>query len=69
MYFQYIKELKGFDSIKTDKGFITYGFMPVDGQPGCYIEELFVLPEFRETKEASKMADQVAEIAKKKWMH
>lgn len=62
LYASYIKERLNKEIIETDKGFVTYYFI----NDGCYIEELYVLPEFRRSKEAFKFGDMVTEIAKQK---
>lgn len=57
----YYKERKGADVIHDEHGnFLSYYIKP----PECYIEDLYVAPEFRKTKVASKMADIVEQIAK-----
>ncbi len=62
LYAMYLYEREGKSIIESDKGFITYSFF----EDKCYIENLFVHPDFRKTHEASKMADQVAQEAKSK---
>ena len=62
LFAEYIKERCGKEIFETDKGFIT--FYAVDG--GMYIEDLFIKPEFRQSREASKLADAVAMVAKER---
>ena len=62
LYAEYIQERLGKHIIESDKGFATYTFL----QDGVYIEDIFVHKDHRQTKEASRMADQIAEIAKEK---
>ena len=64
LYGDYIKERKGYGIIEDEHGFATYGTMDVDGEKAMYIEEIFVRPEFRQNKIASKYADEIALIAK-----
>ena len=49
--------------IETEKGFITYSFTDKDT---CYIQDIFILPDFRKSNEATKLANQVVDIAKAK---
>lgn len=58
---QYLKEREGFDSIITDNGFASYLITGAE----CYIRDIWVHPDFRKTKIASNMADEIVEIAKK----
>jgi Acetyltransferase (GNAT) family len=60
MYAEYVKERLGKDCFWTEKGFATFSFT----EDAVYIEDLFVLPEFRKSSEASNIADNIAEIAK-----
>lgn len=60
VYKKYLKERCGLDVLQTETGFVTYRFRG----PDCYIEDIYVLPEFRQVGLAEKMADKVAEIAK-----
>lgn len=46
----------------TEFGFITYHIDLEEGQ--CYIEDLYVVPEFRKKRIASTLADYVCEVAK-----
>ena len=60
LFAEYIRERCNKEIIETEKGFLTYFFIPA----GVYIEDLYIKPDFRHSHEASKMADKVAEIAK-----
>lgn len=60
LYKDYVCELGGRDVIESDKGFATYSFY----EDSVYIEDIFISPDFRKTNEASRMADQIASIAK-----
>lgn len=59
-YALYLKELKNFEMYEDEQGFITYGIM----EDGIYIEDIFVLPEFRKLNIASKYAGIVEAKAK-----
>lgn len=48
--------------LETEYGFATY-YLDKDS---CYIEDIYVIPEKRNKKIASHIADQIAEIAKQK---
>lgn len=61
MYFDYIKEREGISSIVTDNGFITYEIQ----NDLCSINDLYIKPEFRQTKEALGLALAVEDVAKK----
>lgn len=63
LYAQYIKERENKDIIENDKGFATFQFL---NNQQCYLQDIFVLPEYRETKIATEMADKVVEMAKEK---
>lgn len=60
MYAQYLEERENKFTYECKKGFITYCFVGEE----CYIETVFVLPEFRRSGAAANMANIVAESAK-----
>lgn len=60
LYGDYIKERAGKGIIESEHGFCTY----ILANTECYIEDLYVVPEQRNSKVASEMADKVADIAK-----
>lgn len=62
MYVDYIKERTNKDCIYSDKGFATFSF----NESSCYIEDIYIKPEFRKSGEASRLADEITEIAKQK---
>lgn len=64
MHAKYIEERMGDSIIETDKGYITYRYLN-DGKT-VYIVDLYVLPEYRQDKVASGLADFVADLAKDK---
>jgi ribosomal protein S18 acetylase RimI-like enzyme len=74
MYADYIKERTGRESTFSDNGFATYMFFdpkPADGpspavEGGCYIEDIYVDPAFRQSGQATQMADAIVAIAQAK---
>lgn len=65
MYKEYIKEREGLDTLEyEDKGFICFKF--VDDRRGkyCFINDYFVMPEFRRSGIGYKLADMVFSRAK-----
>lgn len=62
MYAAYLEELGAKHLFRNDKGFVLYSFINDD----CYLEEIYILPEFRGKKEFSILADSVMKIAKEK---
>lgn len=62
LYKDYQSELEQKPVIETETGFIQYGFHGTD----CYIENVYVKPEFRRTKEGSKLLNLVIDDAKSK---
>lgn len=60
LYPSYLKEREGLEVVETEVGFVTYKLRGKD----CYIQDIYVLPEFRKDGIASQMADRVAEISK-----
>lgn len=62
LYADYINERTGKEIVESDKGFATYYFH----KDGCYIEDIYVQPDYRKSGEASNMANKIAEIAKSK---
>lgn len=55
----YLKERQGLDSIVRDEGFAAY---KINGDE-CYIQDIFVFPDYRKTGVASELADEIARIA------
>jgi L-amino acid N-acyltransferase YncA len=62
LFKDYNSELLNKNIVETEIGFATYS--EVDG--GLWIENIYVAKDFRKSGEASRMADEIAEIAKKK---
>ena len=60
MYSKYVKERENLDEIKTDKGFIHYRL----DRDTCWINDYFVLREYRNEGHGYFLANQVFEICK-----
>lgn len=58
----YILERENKFIIEDERGFMTYLFLP----EYCYIEDVYVRPEFRKTGVASRWADRVAAEARER---
>lgn len=61
LFAEYIKEREGKQIIESDKGFATF---KVFDNKECYLESIYVKPEYRETGLATDMANEISEIAK-----
>lgn len=62
---RYAKEREGVETIESEIGFATY--LPASVQAvndALYLRDIYVLPEQRHSGEATKLADQVFDIAK-----
>lgn len=66
LYAQYIKERENKDIVESDKGFATYQIFD-NGE--CYIQDIFVAPEFRSQKVSYDMEKEISHIAKEKNCH
>lgn len=66
LYADYIKEREGKHILETDKGFATY-FLYDNGE--CYIQDIYIAPDFRKTGLSTKMVDEIVEIAKENKCH
>jgi hypothetical protein len=60
LYGQYIKTREDFDIIENSLGFATYKIINSE----CYLRDIFVDPEVRETAVARDLADQICVIAR-----
>lgn len=60
MYRDYLREREGADLIWNEKGWAAFRVIG----PECYISEIYVKPEFRRQSVASKLADEITEMAK-----
>lgn len=64
MYRDYLKERLGDELVEREEGFASYRY--IDNGSSVYIVDLYVRPDFRKTKIASQMADEIVRIAKEK---
>jgi ribosomal protein S18 acetylase RimI-like enzyme len=62
MYADYIREREGKEVLETDKGFAVYSF---EG-PYCYIQDIYVKPDFRRSRAAWEMGETISSLAKAK---
>ena len=60
LYGRYIAEREDFSIIETDQGFATFKVVANT----IYLRDLFVLPEFRRSKVASELCDQVCRVGR-----
>jgi GNAT superfamily N-acetyltransferase len=63
LYSQYILERTDRLILETEYGFATYVYLPDNT---VYIEDIFVLPEYRKKGIASQFADEIVELARNK---
>lgn len=64
LYAKYVLEKTDDGIIETDKGFATYRFL--EPEKAVYIVDLYILPDFRKTGEASAIADSIVDMARAK---
>lgn len=62
MYSEYLKERTDKHIIESDKGFVVYSFT----EDACYIEDVWIKPDFRRSRECFNFGDIVSGIAKQK---
>jgi hypothetical protein len=62
MYASYLEELGAKHLYRNEKGFVIYSFI----DKSCYLEEIYILPEYRGKKEFAELSDAVTLIAKEK---
>lgn len=60
LYSEHIKEREGFEIVETDFGFASYKYYDQE----CYIRDVYIKPEFRRSRQASKLLDTIQTIAK-----
>lgn len=65
LYAEYLKEKTGDEIIETKNGFATFRFTTFKENPAVYIVDIYVLPEIRNLKEASSLANAIVSRAKK----
>jgi predicted GNAT family acetyltransferase len=63
LYAQYLKEREDKEILENEFGFVTYKFL---NATECYIHDIFVIPEMRESGLAMQMKQDVIDIAKSK---
>lgn len=63
LYARYLTERTNDRILETEHGFATYRLLPE--AKSVYIVDLYVDPDFRKSGAASRLADQIAEMAKK----
>lgn len=64
LYAEYLRERTDDQILEIDEGFATYRF--VDDNKGVYIVDIYIKPEARRYGHASKLADTISEIARKR---
>jgi ribosomal protein S18 acetylase RimI-like enzyme len=65
MYFEYLREREPDTKIlEKEYGFALYLEMSYDDERAIYIQDIFVLPEYRKQDKASEMSLEIQEIAK-----
>lgn len=62
LYAEYISEREGKHIVEDEFGFATYSF--VEHLNAVYIEEVFVLPQFRQTGIGASYVSRISELAK-----
>lgn len=60
MWSLYVKEKSGVETVSDEHGFLCY---KIHGEE-CYLEDIFILPEYRQRGIGSDLLDKVTEIAK-----
>lgn len=60
MFAEYFKEREGKETFMSDKGLVLYHLTP----PRCFIEIVYVKPEFRRKGVARNLLNKVSEVAK-----
>ncbi len=63
LHSEYLNELLGDSIIEWDNGFATYRFIDHEGVPSVYIVDIYVRPDFRKTRMATEMADEIKKVA------
>lgn len=64
LYANYLRERTSDEILEMEQGFATYRYL--DEGKTLYIIDIYVLPDFREQKLASLIADKVVEVAKQR---
>lgn len=63
LYSRYIEERTNKSVLETETGFATYSF---PDPTTVYLEDIYILPEYRKKSQASVLADEIADLAKAK---
>lgn len=63
LYAEYIAEREDKEIIETDKGFAVF---KIFDNKECYLQDLYVIPDYRKTGLATEMTNKIVEIAKEK---
>lgn len=66
LYSDYLKEREDLEVIESEIGFVTYKFRE---DQTVYIQDIYVKNKFRASGEASRLANQVLDLAKKRNIH
>jgi hypothetical protein len=66
LYAEYLMEREGTHCLHSGRGFATYKYN--EDLLECYIADIYIREEFRQSGEAARMADQIAAEAKEKGM-
>lgn len=66
LFADYIKERENKSIIECEKGFATYSIYS-NGE--CYLQDIYVAPEYRKQHIGSQMADEVVKIAQEQKCH
>jgi GNAT superfamily N-acetyltransferase len=61
IYAAYLKEREDAEVLETPRGFVVYRITPSDN---VYVKDIYVLPDYRKTGEASRLANRVADLAR-----
>ena len=65
MWLNYVRERdQSIKVVELPEGFATYKYMDLGSAKAVYIEDIYVLPDYRDEKIASKMSQMVQEQAK-----
>jgi ribosomal protein S18 acetylase RimI-like enzyme len=63
LYAKYVKERLGDEIIETEYGFATFRYIDKHNSRAVYIVDIYILPEYRNLGEATRLADRIAAIA------
>lgn len=61
LFAEYLKERTSVQIIEKETGFITYSIVGEE----CYIQDLYVVPQFRKQHIATSFADEVEDVARR----